>query len=647
MENNSLFRRAGQAGELWPVFLLLLLVAVPTIAVLWFVGVAMKNQQLATQQQVSDAYRSHLQNVRRDIQAEWLSLLTKCDEISSQGIPPQAFREAVDTRLADALIVYDAGGAVSYPNSLTYSTADIERSGPDWQVAGKLENFSSLPLEAHDVYERIATEAEDERERVAAIQAQLRCLLTANKRTRASSLVNDHLVRHTFDSLEDHRAKSIAIKIQLMALEQFDSSSSKSKLRDSLAAWVKDYSDPYVASPQRLFVMKQLAGSHPGSIDQRLLRAESLAASFVSTSRSSSPATVVQSSNESEVWSALSPNEKCLVVLEQANLTSKLLQFASATTAPLVGAELHVLPPSRELEPKWFVSSSAGSHFPGWRLAFSLRDAEALETSSAERKRLLWTGCLVVLFTSVLAFFSARAFRRHLRLANFKNNLVGTVSHELKTPLSSMRLLVDTLLDEDKLDETTTREYLQLISKENQRLSRVIETFLTFSRMERGALALDFKSLDSRRIVDLAIESAGERFESDECRLTLSIEENLPPIRGDEDGLVTVLLNLLDNAYKYSQPVREIGVFAKKNPQSVAITVTDNGIGLSRSSKRRIFQRFYQVDRGLSRVGDGCGLGLSIVESIVSAHGGRIHVTSDLGKGSQFTIELPLANEVG
>lgn len=636
------FRRAGQAGELWPVLLLLALVAVPTIAVLWFTGVALENQQLATQQRLTDAYRVHLRNVRDDIDSGWLALLRQCDELVQTAKSPQeAFQRAVSDKLADSLIIYDDADVEAYPNSLTYS--NNEETGPDWFRAKELENFSSQPLAAHDVYEEIASTTKSERERIAAIQAQLRCLLDANEDNRAASLVDDLLLSGAFDALEDPHAKSIAIYIQLMAFERLESSSGAAEIRRRLVDWTKNYSDPFVAAPQRLFVMKQLAKSDASVVDSRMLEAESIAASLVTVTTRQPETKVAYSSDQAAVSYVLCPSRSCLVAFKPDTLRSKMLNYASATMTPLAGADLHVLSPGSEPDNRFFLSSSAGLHFPGWRLAFALRDAQAIEASAVERNRLLWTGSLVVLSTSILAFFSVRAFRRQLRLANFKNNLVGTVSHELKTPLSSMRLLVETLLDEEQFDEQTTREYLQLIAKENQRLSRVIESFLTFSRIERGALAFDVQPLDARKIIELAIEAAGDRLNSDECDLTISIEENLPAIRGDEDGLVTVLLNLLDNAYKYSRPIREIKVSAKKSPRGVSIAVSDNGIGVSRSAKRRIFQRFYQVDRGLSRIGDGCGLGLSIVESIVMAHGGTIEVESELGSGSQFIVTLPEA----
>ena len=625
-----------------PVLLLLLLVAVPTLAILWLVGVAMDNQALATQQRLMDAYRLHLENMQQEIEAGWQTLLRECDELTAtQATPPQVFSAAVERDLADAVVVLNADGTTAYPNSLSYS--HVEEQGPAWLRARELENYAHRPLAAHDAYEKIAQRADSERERMTAIQSQLRCLVKAQARDRAVALVDGLLAKEELDRLRDPRARSTAVNLMLMSLEQLSASDQQNQLCEQLVRWTQDYSDEFVASPQRLFILKRLADRFPQQVNRRLVQAEAMAAEYIASRRASEPAYVARSLAQDGVWSAVSPQHNCVVLLSSENLRMKLTQIAAVTTQS-IHAKLHVLPPGDEAPVKTLVSRSAGTFFPGWRLALSLPAAQTLDSSTVERNRLLWTGVLVVMVTSVLAFLSVRVFRRQLHLANLKNDLVGTVSHELKTPLSSMRLLVDTLLDEEEFDATTTREYLTLISKENLRLSRLIESFLTFSRMERDGLTLEMRAVEPAEVVRLAIESAGDRFQSPDCRLSVAVDDALPTIRADEDGLVTVLLNLMDNAYKYSQPVREILVAARRSPDGVSFVVADRGIGIARSARRRIFHRFYQVDRGLARASDGCGLGLSIVQSLVKAHGGKIDVQSEPGQGSTLTVTIPASD---
>lgn len=226
-----------------------------------------------------------------------------------------------------------------------------------------------------------------------------------------------------------------------------------------------------------------------------------------------------------------------------------------------------------------------------------------------------------------------------------KNDLVANVSHELKTPLTAMRALVDTLLDTEKLDEKTTREYLKLLATENARLSRLIENFLTFSRLEHNKFKFEFARVSPQRIVDGAVAAMGERAHAAGCVVETHVAAGIPEINGDADALTTALLNLLDNAWKYSGDQKHIVVRAEARDGHVDFAVEDNGIGLSPREQRRVFRRFYQSDQGLARTVGGCGLGLSIVQSIVEAHHGTVRVESEVGRGSTFTIEIPAITE--
>jgi len=206
---------------------------------------------------------------------------------------------------------------------------------------------------------------------------------------------------------------------------------------------------------------------------------------------------------------------------------------------------------------------------------------------------------------------------------------------------------VDTLLNSEKLNERTALEYLQLIARENGRLSRLIDNFLTFSRMERNKHVFEFSEVSVARVVDGAVAAVGERFNAPGCRFEVRVAEGLPPVVADSDALVTALLNLLDNAYKYSGDEKHILLSARARSGSVCLEVQDNGIGLSPREVKKVFKRFYQVDQSLSRETGGCGLGLSLVQYIVAAHKGDVRVESEPGKGSTFTIVLPAASGSG
>jgi signal transduction histidine kinase len=161
--------------------------------------------------------------------------------------------------------------------------------------------------------------------------------------------------------------------------------------------------------------------------------------------------------------------------------------------------------------------------------------------------------------------------------------------------------------------------------------------------MERNRHAFEFAEVKLDEVVRAAGESVRERFSAPHCRLELDVPPDLPVIVADRDALVTVLLNLLDNAWKYSGEVKEVSIRARAVGGEIILSVQDNGIGLSHRQIRRIFEPFYQVDQSLSRRAGGCGLGLSIVRFIVRAHGGQVAAASEPGKGSAFTVRLPVA----
>ena len=279
---------------------------------------------------------------------------------------------------------------------------------------------------------------------------------------------------------------------------------------------------------------------------------------------------------------------------------------------------------------------------PGWSTTLRLRrPLEGIVRGPAASYA--WVGFLVIATMVVLGAIAGQAIQRQMRLARLKTDLVAAVSHEIKTPLSSMRLLVDALLEDGELDLRKTREYLTLIARENVRLSRLIDNFLTFSRMERNRQRFEFAETEASKVVDAAVEAAGERFQAPGCRFDVELLPGLPALRADQDALVAVLLNLLDNAYKFSPEEKHIRLRAFPEPGRVCFAVADNGIGIAPRERKKIFRRFYQADQRLSRAAGGWGLGLSIVEFIVRAHGGQILVESQPGVGSTFMIALPCA----
>ena len=292
-----------------------------------------------------------------------------------------------------------------------------------------------------------------------------------------------------------------------------------------------------------------------------------------------------------------------------------------------------------------FLKSSLGKFFSGWNVEIHFSDVDIFE-KTAERQKVvyIWAGLLAIAVMIAAGLLAARVVGKQIKTNKLKNDFIATVSHELKTPLASMRVLVDTLLAGSYRNQQQVTEYLELVSKENERLTGLIDNFLTFSRMERNKQAFAMTRTSPAAIARDAAEAIKTKFSKGQCSFEVDIPDDLPDVKADRDAMVTVLVNLLDNSYKYSYDEKRIELSVSFEYSSVCFCVSDNGAGMSRRSVKKIFKRFYQVDRSLARHAEGCGLGLSIAKFIIDAHKGSITVSSKPGEGSIFTVKLPAGN---
>jgi signal transduction histidine kinase len=438
--------------------------------------------------------------------------------------------------------------------------------------------------------------------------------------------------------------RSVAANVELFALESSPDRTNRqftiavAQLRDQ----VNDYGTNTLSSAQRLFLMHQLRRLDPG-VELPTLAAEELAARYLDTNPSFPTNTIPGATELRDVWSVASPGHGVVALFTTKGLKTTLEGLIGDASLGS-GESVAVIAPGEYVTSQLPLTLVGvfGGNVQGWRLVLSLDSIVSYNT--AVRKRLvpyLTIGCLLISAMLVSAVLLARGVGRQVQLARLKNDLVANVSHELKTPLTAMRALVDTLLDTERLDEKTTREYLKLLATENARLSRLIDNFLTFSRLERNKFKFVFAHVSPQRIIEGAVAAMGERAHAPGCKVETHVAAGIPEINGDADALTTALLNLLDNAWKYSGDNKQIKIRVEAHDGRVDFAVEDNGIGLSPQEQRRAFQRFYQSDQRLARTVGGCGLGLSIVQSIVEAHHGSVRVESEIGRGSTFIMEIP------
>jgi signal transduction histidine kinase len=339
-----------------------------------------------------------------------------------------------------------------------------------------------------------------------------------------------------------------------------------------------------------------------------------------------------------DVW-ALTSDDRLVVGLYRTGWLERMMHDALHEVAPQ-GIVFIAFPPGVEADTE---AIAAGDWLPGWQLSFMPLDKDILDAAARNTSTFyVAVAAAGIAIIALLGLTAGDAFRRQLQIARLKTDLVAAVSHELRTPLTSMRVLVDGLLADAVPDPGKTREYLGMMATENARLSRLIENFLTFSRLERNRHQFVFAAVSPVTVVAAAIDAVRERVPV-ACDIQVEIEPGLPPVQADADAIVTALVNLLDNALKYTPPDKRIAVRASRDAGMIMFVVRDNGIGIPLREHRRIFRRFYRVDPRLSGETTGVGLGLSIVDLIVRAHGGTITVRSASGSGSAFSMRLPCA----
>jgi len=282
--------------------------------------------------------------------------------------------------------------------------------------------------------------------------------------------------------------------------------------------------------------------------------------------------------------------------------------------------------------------------FPGLTLAIKLRgNTLAAIGERFARMSLLTLAALSLVLAAGIAL-TYRNVTKEMALARLKSDFVSNVSHELRTPLSLIRLYAETLEMGRLTNPEKYQEYYRIIRKESERLTALINNILDFSRIEAGRKEYDFRETDMSELVHNTLDSYRYQLEQSGFQFEEKIDE-VPPLRVDREAMARSLLNLVNNALKYSQDRKYIGVNLYRDNGSVKLEVVDQGIGIPHHEQQKIFEKFYRVGDPLVHNTKGSGLGLSLVRHIVQAHGGEVSVDSTPGQGSKFTIVLPVRPE--
>lgn len=246
---------------------------------------------------------------------------------------------------------------------------------------------------------------------------------------------------------------------------------------------------------------------------------------------------------------------------------------------------------------------------------------------------------MVIVISGVI--LALRLMNKEIISAKRKSNFVSNISHELKTPLTSINMFADMLLMRLYDNEDDYNEYLSIIQKECKRLMNLVEKVINYSRLEGGKTEFQYKLESIEDVVLSALKIFNEQMFDEKYELTINIPNDLPQLLIDRDAITEALLNLLNNAVKYSLEKKEIIVNVQNENNYVTIGIKDNGIGIPEDQQKKIFEPFYRVNDPLSQNVDGSGLGLAFVKYIVEAHKGKVTVQSKVGYGSEFKLFLP------
>ncbi len=656
----------------WVVLLLAAAVVLPTVSLLWFMSRIVANERLVVREKLASLYQDKLLDAAAKTEALCADRIKALDEIKPSSNPYSFLTQLVLENGFQAVLVLDADGAIVYPASVNVALGQVRPDSP-LADAWQLEFTDRKYTEAAIAYDRFSLD-NDPHVAITAIMGKSRCLSRLGRLDEAIQ----HCQKAAFAEIQNDADLALRLAVEnarLLLLSLLKKSDQPNKLSEILKQTVKELmADLYNPASQRallpanqnLFIAKKLlqaledvnlpAGSdiiEKGKLET-LVVAEELSIS-VAENRRMLPGYFDGffriDLDQKPVFGIRHRTQSATLVglFDDKGIESVLAGYKDAFAGSdsmfrIVDASGRLVAGAAQPQDKPFATAPLPQCFPGWSAELYFAGGEVFEKAARRQIAVyIWTGALVILLIFAAGGFATRAVGRQIRLNKMKNDFIATVSHELKTPLASMRVLVDTLLEGNIKNQEQSEEYLRLTARENERLSRMIDSFLTFSRMERNKKVFTIADTKPAAIAGDAAEAVKTKFAAYNCRFALDIADNLPDVAADHDAMVTVLVNLLDNACKYTGDDKQISlkVFAEDN--SVCFAVSDNGIGLSRRQIRRIFDSFYQVDNSLARKAEGCGLGLSIVKFIVDAHKGTISVDSKPGRGSTFSVKIPFS----
>ena len=329
--------------------------------------------------------------------------------------------------------------------------------------------------------------------------------------------------------------------------------------------------------------------------------------------------------------------------LHRERVLSELKADARASVLADSAVSAHLIAPDEPLGTEVLVSKPLAPWLTGWSIVVEPRDpGELVADRDTKRQRRIAIILVAVAMIAVGTVTTTRLMKRELDVARMQADFAASVSHELRSPITHIRVHGESLMF-DLMDSDEEREeaYVSIV-RESERLSRLVDNVLDFAAIERGAKRYALRASDLSETVHRAIESIRSAQEVLDKELDVDLPTDLPQVHLDADAVSQCVINLVSNAAKYSEPGGWIGVRGRVVERGVEITISDKGIGIAPHDLREIFQPFFRSRDALARRRKGTGIGLTITRYIMRAHGGDVQVQSRPGRGSTFTLRFPL-----
>ena len=617
----------------WVPALMLLL---PAVYVIILLESTIDNEGAALKKKIRENYKSSLIETSKKLTEYWKVLE---EEEALKAIDPLEIHTVTG---ADSAVIYDTFGKLVFP--VTTTEAKI-KPVPPRLIDAKQKIAQRDYINAVNELLFLAANSNEIDEEGVALYEAAKVMKQIGKAEEALEICNKLVFQEIYRNIRNYDGDFIYLDSMqlLLELQPSPSNTNSNQVLNKLFAILKDYSRTDILTTQRHQLSSRLQKIHP-ELFFPLHRSEKISLDLMKIDSNQDRRNILQKTLKKDLWQ-YTVNGRVVLLFSLDNLKqimTSLIQFVEIPPETTIS-----LNPPGVVAADAIVSLDAANRMPGWEISLNFIDPGYMSSLVNQRTRVFrMTSIIVIAFSLVLGFLFLRDMRRKLHLADLKNDLVANVTHELKTPLASSRLLLDTLITQPELPREKIESYLTHLSKENTRLCRLVEHFLAFSKLEKNQYKFHIKLISLDELIDNLNEAIQGRFPTQKQRINYECTEDEVFIKGDVQSLVTVIVNLLENALKFSEDDMKVDLKIVVKDGKLSFSVRDEGIGISKNDQKRIFEQYFQADNKLSRKYEGSGLGLNIVKTVLNAHKSEIHIDSQPDKGSCFSFELAIEEEV-